>query len=183
MAEEQITVVGKIEAVAASNRVYKVVRDQEAEKRVREDLKASLRAESGEDKIAAAEFNSRYRSKLEAYAKYAYGAYVKDNSDGSPVLMVPKPYFENEVKVKYEVDGKSYTRTVTCVTETKCLEPRQSFYLTVDKKNPERVIKGDKDDFREKPKPPESTGETGGGALMIFLIVIFMFVFMAMAKG
>ena len=49
MAEEQITVVGKIEAVAASNRVYKVVRDQEAEKRVREDLKASLRAESGEE--------------------------------------------------------------------------------------------------------------------------------------
>ena len=182
MAEEQITVVGKIVAVAASNRVHKVVRDLEGEKRVREDLKASLRAESGEDKIAAAEFNSRYRAKLEAYAGYAYGAYVREGSDGKPALMVPKPFFENEVKVTYEVEGKSYTRTVTCVTETKCLEPKQPFYLTVDKNTPMKIIKSGKDDFREASKAQDHAGEAGGGALMIFLIIVFMLMFMYMGK-
>lgn len=182
MAEEQITVVGKIVAVTASNRVHKVVRDPEGEKRVREDLKASLRAESGEDKIAASEFNSRYRAKLEAYSKYAYGAYIKEGADGKPALMVPKPFFENEVKVKYEVEGKSYTSTVTCVTEKKCMEPKQPFYLTVDKKNPKKIIKSAKDDFREKPKPPANTGETGAGAFMMLMILAFMLMLMCMGK-
>ena len=36
----------KIEAVIASNRVHKVVRDPAGEKRVKEDLKARLRAET-----------------------------------------------------------------------------------------------------------------------------------------
>ena len=182
MAEQQVTVVGKIVAVSASNRIHKVVRDPEGEKRVREDLKASLRAESGEDKIAVSEFNSRYRAKLEAYAKYANGAYIKEGADGKPALMVPKPFFENEVKVKYEVEGKSYTRTVTCVTETKCLEPRQLFYLCVDKNNPAHIIKSGKDDFREAPKAQDHAGEAGGGALMIFLILAFMLMFMCMGK-
>lgn len=180
---EEIIVEGKIEAVTASNLVHKVVRDPAGEKRVREDLKANLLIETGKEKIAAAEFNSRYRAKLEAYAGYVYGAYVKeDPSDGKPALMVPKPFYENEVKVKYEVDGKTYTRTISCVTEKKCLEPKQSFYLTVDKKNPNKITKSSKDDYREKPKPPAPGGEIGGGAFMIFVILAFMLMLAAMGK-
>ena len=183
MAEEHIIVQGNIEAVTASNRVHKVVRDTEGEKRVREDLRANLWAETGQDKMPAAEFNSRYRAKLEAYAGYAYGAYVKeDSADGKPALMAPKAFYENEVKVSYEVEGKTYTRTVICVTDTKCLEAKQPFYLTVDKQNPKKIYKSSKDDYREKPKPPAPTGETWGGTVFIFLVLAFMLAMVAMGK-
>lgn len=183
MAEEKITVKAKIEAVTATNRVHKVVRDPAGEKRVKDDLKVKLRAETEKDKIAKSEFDSLYRAKLRAYAAYMDGAYVdSDPADGTPALMVPKPVYQNEVKVSYEVEGKSYTRTVTCDTETKCLKAEDPFYLTVDKNNPMKVLKSSKDDYREKPKPPAPTGETGGGMLLVFLVVVFMLIMAAVYR-
>ncbi len=180
---EEITLQAKIEAVTASNRIHKVVRDPAGEKRVREDLIKKLRAETEKDKIPKAEFDSLYRAKLRAFAAYMDGAYVEnDPTDGTPALMVPKPVYQNEVKLSYTVDGKSYTQTVICDTEKKCLEKEQPFYITVDKGNPRKIIKSSKDDYREKPKPPAPTGETGAGAFMIFVIVVFMLVLVAMGK-
>ena len=42
----EVIVQAKIEAVIASNRIHKVVRDPEGEKRVKDDLKARLWAET-----------------------------------------------------------------------------------------------------------------------------------------
>ena len=180
---EEITLQAKIEAVTASNRIHKVVRDPAGEKRVKDDLKARLRAESEKDKIPKSEFDSLYRAKLRAFAAYMDGAYVEnDPTDGTPALMVPKPVYQNEVKLSYQVEGKRYTQTVTCDTEKKCLEKEQPFYITVDKENPRKIIKSSKDDYREKPKPPAPTGETGAGAFFIFLVVAFMLVLAAMGK-
>ena len=180
---EEITIQAKIEAVTASNRIHKVVRDTAGEKRVKDDLKTRLRAETEKDKIPKSEFDSLYRAKLRAFAAYMDGAYVEnDPTDGTPALMVPKPVYQNEVKLSYQVEGKSYTQTVTCDTENKCLEKGQPFYITVDKENPRKIIKSSKDDYREKSKPPAPTGETGAGAFFIFLVVAFMLVPAAICK-
>ena len=179
----EVIVQAKIEAVIASNRVHKVVRDPEGEKRVKEDLKARLWAETEKDKIPKSEFDSLYRAKLLAYAAYQDGAYVeKDPVDGTPALMVPKPVYQNELKLSYDVDGKSYTQTVIFDTEKKCLEKEQPFYITVDKDNPRKILKKSKDDYREKPKPPAPTGETWGGTVFIFLVLAFMLALVAMGK-
>ena len=58
----EVIVQAKIEAVIASNRVHKVVRDPAGEKRVKEDLKARLRAETEKEKIPKSEFDSLYRA-------------------------------------------------------------------------------------------------------------------------
>ena len=174
MAEELI-VQARIEAVTASNRIHKVVRDPAGEKRVKDDLKARLFAETEKDKIEKKQFDSLYRAKLMAYAAYMDGAYVEnDPTDGTPALMVPKPVYQNELKLSYTVDGKSYTQTVVYDTEKKCLEKDQAFYITVDKSNPRKITKKSRDDYREQPKPPAPTGEIGGGALVVFLILMFM---------
>ena len=173
----------KIEAVIASNRVHKVVRDPAGEKRVKDDLKARLRAETEKDKIPKSEFDSLYRAKLLAFADYMDGAYVeKDPVDGTPALMVPKPVYQNELKISYDVDGKSYTQTVIFDTEKKCLEKEQPFYITVDKDNPRKILKKSKDDYREKPKPPAPTGETWGGTVVIILLLAVMLVLAAAGK-
>lgn len=180
---EEITVQAKIEAVVASNRIHKVVRDPAGEKRVQDELKARLWAETEKDQIPKSEFDSLYRAKLLAYAAYLDGAYVeKDPADGTPALMVPKPVYQNELKLSYDVDGKSYTQTVIFDTDKKCLEKDQPFYITVDKANPRKVTKKSKDDYREKPKPPPPTGEAGGGLFLMFLLVVFMMVLLAMGK-
>lgn len=179
----EVIVQAKIEAVIASNRVHKVVRDPEGEKRVRDDLKAQLWAETEKDKIPKSEFDSLYRAKLLAYASYRDGAYVeKDPVDGTPALMVPKPVYQNELKLSYSVDGKSYTQTVIYDTEKKCLEKDQAFYITVDKDNPRKIVKKSKDDYREKPKPPAPTGETWGGTVVIILLLAVMLVLAAAGK-
>ena len=179
----EVIVQAKIEAVIASNRVHKVVRDPAGEKRVKEDLKARLRAETEKEKIPKSEFDSLYRAKLLAFAKYMDGAYVeKDPVDGTPALMVPKPMYQNELKISYDVDGKSYPQTVIFDTEKKCLEKEQPFYITVDKDNPRKILKKSKDDYREKPKPPAPTGETWGGTVFIFLVLAFMLALVAMGK-
>ena len=179
----EVIVQAKIEAVTASNRVHKVVRDPEGEKRVKADLKAQLWAETEKDKIPKSEFDSLYRAKLMAYASYRDGAYVeKDPADGTPALMVPKPVYQNELKLSYDVDGKSYTRTVVYDTDKKCLEKEQPFYITVDKDNPRKILKKSKDDYREKPKPPAPNGETWGGTVFIFLVLVFMLALGAMGK-
>ena len=179
----EVIVQAKIEAVIASNRVHKVVRDPAGEKRVKDDLKSRLRAETEKDKIPKSEFDSLYRAKLMAFAAYMDGAYVeKDPTDGTPALMVPKPVYQNELKLSYTVDGKSYTQTVIFDTEKKCLEKEQPFYITVDKDNPLKIVKKSRDDYREKPKPPAPTGEIGGGALFIFLVLAFMLALVAMGK-
>ena len=64
----EVIVQAKIEAVIASNRIHKVVRDPAGEKRVKDDLKARLWAETEKDKIAKKEFDSLYRAKLMAFA-------------------------------------------------------------------------------------------------------------------
>lgn len=183
MAEESIIVQAKIEAVIASNRIHKVVRDPEGEKRVKDDLKATLWAETEKDKIAKSEFDSLYRAKLLAYAAYKDGAYVeKDPVDGTPALMVPKPVYQNELKLSYTVDGKSYTQTVIYDTDKKDLQKEQSIYITVDKNNPLKVTKKSRDDYREKPKPPEPTGELGAGFLLVFFLAVFMMICMAASR-
>lgn len=179
----EIIVQAKIEAVIASNRIHKVVRDPAGEKRVKDDLKARLWAETEKDKIPKSEFDSLYRAKLLAYAAYQDGAYVeKDPVDGTPALMVPKPVYQNELKLSYTVDGKSYTQTVIYDTEKKCLEKDQAFYITVDKDNPRKIVKKSKDDYREKPKPPAPTGETWGGTVVIILLLAVMLVLAAAGK-
>lgn len=177
----EVIVQAKIEAVIASNRIHKVVRDSAGEKRVKDDLKARLWAETEKDKIAKKEFDSLYRAKLMAFAAYMDGAYVEnDPTDGTPALMVPKPVYQNELKLSYTVDGKSYTQTVIYDTEKKCLEKDQTFYITVDKDNPRKIVKKSKDDYREKPAAP--SGEIGGGAFVVFLIIAFMLAMIAMGK-
>ena len=177
----EVIVQAKIEAVIASNRVHKVVRDPAGEKRVKDDLKSRLRAETEKDKIPKSEFDSLYRAKLMAFAAYMDGAYVeKDPTDGTPALMVPKPVYQNELKLSYTVDGKSYTQTVIYDTEKKCLEKDQTFYITVDKDNPRKIVKKSKDDYREQPAAP--SGEIGGGAFVVFLIIAFMLAMIAMGK-
>lgn len=179
----EVIVQAKIEAVIASNRVHKVVRDPAGEKRVKDDLKARLRAETEKDKIPKSEFDSLYRAKLLAFADYMDGAYVeKDPVDGTPALMVPKPVYQNELKLSYTVDGKSYTQTVVFDTEKKCLEKEQPFFITVDKDNPRKIVKKSKDDYREKPKPPAPTGETWGGTVVIILLLAVMLVLAAAGK-
>ena len=176
-----VIVQAKIEAVIASNRIHKVVRDPAGEKRFKDDLKARLWAETEKDKIAKKEFDSLYRAKLLAFAAYMDGAYVEnDPTDGTPALMVPKPVYQNELKLSYTVDGKSYTQTVIYDTEKKCLEKDQTFYITVDKDNPRKIVKKSKDDYREKPAAP--SGEIGGGAFVVFLIIAFMLAMIAMGK-
>ena len=180
---EEVIVQAKIEAVTASNRIHKVVRDPAGEKRVHDDLKKRLWDETQQDKIEKEKFDSLYRAKLMAFAAYLDGAYVEnDPTDGTPALMVPKPVFQNELKLSYTVDGKSYTQTVIFDTEKKCFEKDQPFYITVDKDNPRKILKKAKDDYREKPAPPAPTGEIGGGALFVFLIIAFMLVMVAMGK-
>ena len=182
MAEELI-VQARIEAVTASNRIHKVVRDPAGEKRVKDDLKARLFAETEKDKIEKKQFDSLYRAKLMAYAAYMDGAYVEnDPTDGTPALMVPKPVYQNELKLSYTVDGKSYTQTVVYDTEKKCLEKDQAFYITVDKDNPRKIVKKSNDDYREQPAAPAPSGEIGGGALVVFLILMFMLAMVAMGK-
>ena len=179
----EVIVKAKIEAVIASNRIHKVVRDPAGEKRVKDDLKARLWAETEKDQIPKSEFDSLYRAKLLSFAAYMDGAYVEnDPIDGTPALMVPKPVYQNELKLSYTVDGKPYTQTVVYDTEKKCLEKEQAFYITVDKDNPRKDLKKSKDDYREKPKPPAPTGEIGGGAFVVFLIIAFMLAMVAMGK-
>ena len=179
----EVIVQAKIEAVTASNRIHKVVRDPAGEKRVYDDLRKKLWEETQKDKIEKTEFDSLYRAKLMSFASYLDGAYVdNDPTDGTPALMVPKPVYQNELKLSYTVDGKSYTQTVIFDTEKKCFEKDQPFYITVDKDNPRKILKKAKDDYREKPAPPAPTGEIGGGALFVFLIIAFMLVMVAMGK-
>ena len=52
----------------------------------------------------------------------------------------------------------------------------------MDKDNPRKILKKSKDDYREEPKLPAPTGEIGGGALFVFLIIAFMLVMVAMGK-
>ena len=177
----EIIVQAKIEAVIASNRIHKVVRDPAGEKRGKDDLKARLWAETEKEQIPKSEFDSLYRAKLLAFAAYMDGAYVEnDPIDGTPALMVPKPVYQNELKLSYTVDGKSYTQTVIYDTEKKCLEKDQTFYITVDKDNPRKIVKKSKDDYREQPAAP--SGEIGGGAFVVFLIIAFMLAMIAMGK-
>ena len=177
----EVIVQAKIEAVIASNRIHKVVRDPAGEKRVKDDLKARLWAETEKDQIPKSEFDSLYRAKLLSFAAYMDGAYVEnDPTDGTPALMVPKPVYQNELKLSYTVDGKSYTQTVVYDTEKKCLEKDQTFYITVDKDNPRKIVKKSQDDYREQPAAP--SGEIGGGAFVVFLIIAFMLAMVAMGK-
>ena len=177
----EVIVQAKIEAVIASNRIHKVVRDPEGEKRVKDDLKARLWAETEKEQIPKSEFDSLYRAKLLSFAAYMDGAYVEnDPTDGTPALMVPKPVYQNELKLSYDVEGKSYTQTVIFDTDKKCLEKDQPFYITVDQDNPRKILKKSQDDYREQPAAP--SGEIGGGALFVFLIIAFMLVMVAMGK-
>ena len=179
----EVIVQAKIEAVIASNRIHKVVRDPAGEKRVRDDLKARLWAETEKEQIPKSEFDSLYRAKLLAFAAYMDGAYVEnDPTDGTPALMVPKPVYQNELKLSYAVEGKSYTQTVIFDTDKKCLEKGQPFYITVDQDNPRKILKKSQDDYREQPAAPAPTGEIGGGAFVVFLIIAFMLAMIAMGK-
>ena len=177
----EVIVQAKIEAVIASNRIHKVVRDPAGEKRVKDDLKARLWAETEKEQIPKSEFDSLYRAKLLAFAAYMDGAYVEnDPTDGTPALMVPKPVYQNELKLSYTVDGKSYTQTVIFDTDKKCLEKDQPFYITVDQDNPRKILKKSQDDYREQPAAP--SGEIGGGTFVVFLIIAFMLAMIAMGK-
>ena len=177
----EVIVQAKIEAVIASNRIHKVVRDPAGEKRVKDDLKARLWAETEKDQIPKSEFDSLYRAKLLSFAAYMDGAYVEnDPIDGTPALMVPKPVYQNELKLSYTVDGKSYTQTVIFDTDQKSLEKDQPFFITVDQNNPRKILKKSQDDYREQPAAP--SGEIGGGAFVVFLIIAFMLAMIAMGK-
>lgn len=179
----EVVVQAKIEAVIASNRIHKVVRDPAGEKRVKDDLKARLWAETEKEQIPKSEFDSLYRAKLLAFAAYMDGAYVEnDPTDGTPALMVPKPVYQNELKLSYTVDGKSYTQTVIFDTDKKCLEKDQPFFITVDQDTPRKILKKSQDDYREQPAAPAPSGEIGGGAFVVFLIIAFMLAMVAMGK-
>lgn len=183
MPEEQITVEGRIMAVTATRQIHKVLRDTAGEEKVWNELKASLWAETHQDQIPMAEFMSQYRSRLETYAQYVHGASVSlDPAAGKPVLLVPKLVYENEVQVRYVVDGKVYNRTVTCITEQQCLARRQPFYLTVDKNNPVVIFNSSNVDYRTLPPPSGAMGEIGGGFLFMILLLLFMLALAAAGK-
>lgn len=179
MAVEKIVVKARIEAVVSSVPTHKIVRDPEGEKRVKEDLEKRLKAEGLEAKPDSADFKSRYRAKLRDYAAYADGVYVeKDPKTGGPVLMVTKRVFQNELKLRYSVDGKDYTQTINYDTLSKCLEKGGDFYITVDRKQPLTVLKGSVKDYR--PADPIPSGSNAGFYLLLILGLLWV---LAQMKG
>ncbi len=176
MADDNIIVKARIEDVVSCVPVHKVARDPEGEKRVKEDLKAAMKAEGLEPKEDDKDFQSRYRAKLRAYAAYKDGVYVdKHPDDNGPALMVPRKVFEYELKVVYTAAGKEYTNTINYDSDKKDLKKDDSFFLTVNKKNPLAVSKKSESDYR-----PEEKLEQGSGAgcfviLMILFIIVFVY--------
>lgn len=169
MAEAKIIVCAKIVRVESVVRKHKVVRDHEAEKRVKQELTDKLKKNGTYEKMPSSEFQSRYRAKLRAYAEYIDGHYVaKDEDDGSPGLLVSKPMWENDLCIKYSVDGRSYTQNVTYCTETKCLEAGNPFYITVLKNQPMTIRFQSHKDYR----PPESKKSDGGCGCVLFLMAV-----------
>jgi hypothetical protein len=80
------------------------------------------------------------------------------------------------------VYGKSYTQPVIFDTDKKSLEKDQPFFITVDQDNPRKILKKSQDDYREQPAAPAPSGEIGGGAFVVFLIIAFMLAMIAMGK-
>ena len=174
MAEDKVTVKARIDKVVSCVPIHKIIRDPEGEKRVKEDLQKLLKAEGLDLKPEDKDFQSRYRTKLRAYAKYMDGFLdEKDPAEGGPALMVPQKAFDNELQLSYQVDGKEYTKTVNHYTKSKCLEKGMDFYITVSPKQPMTILKQSVKDYRET--APQSSGE-GGGLFMVLLIAAFMIV-------
>lgn len=180
MAEDKVTVKARIEKVVSCVPTHKIIRDPEGEKRVKEDLQKALKAEGLDLKPEDKDFQSRYRTKLRAYAKYMDGFVdEKGPAEGGPALMVPQKAFDNELQLSYQVDGKEYTKTVNHYTKSKCLEKGMDFYITVSPKQPMTILKQSVKDYREA--APQSSGE-GGGLFMVLLIAAFMIVAALMGK-
>lgn len=181
MAEDKVTIKARIDKVVSCVPTHKVVRDPDGEKRVKEDLQKNLKAEGLELKPEDKDFQSRYRTKLRAFAEYMDGAFVdKDPLDGGPALMVPLKVFENELELRYQVDGKEYTKTVSHFTKSKCLEKGMDLYITVSPKQPLTILKKSLKDYREPEN--KSSGDGGGGLFMVLLIAAFMIVAALMGR-
>ena len=165
MAEDKITVKARIEKVVSCVPTHKVMRDPEGEKRVKEDLETKLKAEGLSLKPEDKDFQSRYRTKLRAYAEYMDGVVAEE--DGNPALMVPQKVFIHEVKLAYEVKGKEYEQTVSFAARTKDLKVGMDFFITVSGKNPTVILKKSLKDYRK----PEPVPSSEGGFFMFLLIL------------
>ena len=165
MADDNIIVKAKIAELVSCVPTHKVMRDPEGEKRVKEDLEEKLKAEGLSLKPEDKDFQSRYRTKLRAYAEYMDGVVVEE--DGNPALMVPQKVFIHEVKLAYEVKGKEYEQTVSFAARTKDLKVGMDFFITVSGKNPTVILKKSLKDYRK----PEPVPSSEGGFFMFLLIL------------
>ena len=170
MADDNIIVKAQIAKLVSCVPTHKVMRDPEGEKRVKEDLEKKLKAEGLSLKPEDQEFQSRYRTKLRAYAEYMDGVVVeKDPTDGTPALMVPQKVFIHEVKLAYEVKGKEYEQAVSFAARTKDLKVGMDFFITVSGKDPTVILKKSLKDYRKT--EPEPVPSSGGGFFMFLLIL------------
>ena len=170
MADDNIIVKAQIAKLVSCVPTHKVMRDPEGEKRVKEDLEKKLKAEGLSLKPEDQEFQSRYRTKLRAYAEYMDGVVVeKDPTDGTPALMVPQKVFIHEVKLAYEVKGKEYEQAVSFAARTKDLKVGMDFFITVSGKDPTVILKKSLKDYR---KPEPEPVPSGGGGFFMFLLIL-----------
>lgn len=174
MADEQIIVKARIEEVVSCVPTHKSARDPQGEKRVKEDLKAAMKAEGLEPQEDDKDFQSRYRAKLRAYAAYKDGVCVdKDPDDGGPALMVPRKVFEYELKVCYSVAGKDYSNTINFDSDKDDLKKDGSIYLTVNSKKPLSVSKKSVEDYRPEEKVEE--GSCAGCFVILLILIVIAF--------
>lgn len=176
MADDNIIVKARIDEVVSSVSVHKTARDPKGEKRVLEDLKASLKAEGLELKEDDKDFQSRYRSKLRAYADYKDGVFLEKGSDGKPALMVPRKVFENELKISYSVDGKDYSSTVNYDSDEKNLKKGDALYITVSRKNPLAISRKGQEDYREAENAEQ--GSCAGCFVILLILCMIAFVYL-----
>ena len=179
MAEEKIIVCAKIDQVVAVVRKHIVVRDHDAEKKVKQELTEKLKKSGTFDNLPSKEFQSQYRTKLRSYASYVDARYVvQDEEDGEPGLLISKPAWEYDLRISYSVDGHSYTENVTYCTETKSLEAGNPFYITVLKNRPKTIQFKSHKDYRQ---PDNGAGE--GHGWLILLAVAALFVWLLFGGG
>lgn len=168
----EITVSARIDAVESSVQKHMVMRDYESEKQVAQKLRNELKEKGIYETMKASEFQSLYQKKLRIYADYIDARFVeKDGEDGKPGLLVSKLMWENELRITYMVDKKSYTQTVCHCTREKSLKTGDTIYVTVDQDQPETILRKSLRDTRQV-QPPNTSDDLGCfGKLFVLLVV------------
>lgn len=181
----EITVSARIDAVESSVQKHMVMRDYESEKQVEQKLRNELKETGVYETMKASEFQSLYQKKLRSYADYIDARFVeKDGEDGKPGLLVSKLMWENELRITYLVDKKSYTQTVCLCTREKSLKAGDTIYVTVDQDQPETILRKSLYDTRSV-QPPNSSDDLGcGGRLVVVLVVaVILYYFFGHGMG